>query len=170
MSFQEYFKLAIPIISTMATMEDNETIETVKINKEVYRCYGCISILYNNYTKFCIDENCFYKQAILNATKNFILYDKLYFEVEDSYLDNASANIKHIILQILINKNDIKLKNKHKLMVDKCANCCIEKSFDVKLKRCSRCNVVVYCSEECQENDWNKKICKIMYRCLSIIN
>jgi hypothetical protein len=27
MSFQEYFKLAMPIISTMATMEDNETIE-----------------------------------------------------------------------------------------------------------------------------------------------
>jgi hypothetical protein len=44
-----------------------------------------------------------------------------------------------------------------------CNKCKVKESEDKKFLKCGRCEGVVYCSKECQKNDWaeHKAVCKV---------
>jgi hypothetical protein len=46
-----------------------------------------------------------------------------------------------------------------------CARCGAQRSAEVKMKACAGCKMVLYCSQQCQAEDWegHKDRCRIVH-------
>ncbi len=72
----------------------------------------------------------------------------------DDWAKSHKAKCKEIRrLKAILDTQPEELRNKNEEFNERC-NGCKKKSSD--LKRCSKCNVAVYCSKQCQVDDWAK--------------
>ncbi|KAI5814376.1 hypothetical protein BZA77DRAFT_99155 [Pyronema omphalodes] len=79
------------------------------------------------------------------------------FRIEEEDIQARTTKILPCSLDIILKANDLIWKNSDAL---ECQNC-LKK--DVELKRCARCQSVLYCGKDCQTADWeeHKKLCKV---------
>jgi hypothetical protein len=80
-------------------------------------------------------------------------------------IQSEGQAVKHIYKQVPCKclRSLLKTKFKQELKLGFCMKCQKEEDDGSKLKRCSKCKAITYCSPECQRSDWSdhKKVCKL---------
>ena len=100
-------------------------------------------------------------KADINYQNGFGM-DALQFAISSGNISilNALLQCESIELPNVIYNNKSSIKRYYDGFYNKVCNVC---NTDHKLKRCSACNIVGYCSKECQKKDWkqHKISCKL---------
>jgi tetratricopeptide (TPR) repeat protein len=84
------------------------------------------------------------------------------FFVEDSFKASLSSTSKHRKHQVKIDTSCGEKMQDDNLAIMCCASCGTAGGDDIKLKKCTACHLVRYCSVKCQRGHWpqHKKACK----------
>ncbi len=82
----------------------------------------------------------------------------------EGYLNNIGITKLPWLWTTFMNKSEIKRKErlerrkkqKRRKKIKRCYGCKIKKSDTMRLRLCSKCKTVRYCSRHCQKKSWNK--------------